>query len=119
MNGLAIKKIASIKESIKNFFAFITGKTISFKEYMDREVGEIFGPDNRHFTIENKKVETPSDLQCTENYNETGAAKRFNEKYHHLVVRWWQKKIKEILSFKSKKNHLLTCQYKKTKKQPR
>lgn len=88
----------SVVESFKNFRAFVTGRTITFQEYIRRECKEIFGDDNRWFSGENIQ-RSPSDIDCQENYLRFGGDKLFREKYRYLVERPWQKKVRERLSY--------------------
>jgi hypothetical protein len=92
------EKIDSIAEFVKNLSAFVTGRTITFQEYIARECREIFGDDNRWYSGENLD-HSPTDMDCQNNYLRYGGDRLFRQKYRYLVERSWQKKVRERLSF--------------------
>jgi len=82
----------------KNLQVFVTGRTITFSDYLKMECGEIFGDDNRWYSGQNLE-HSPTDLDLQNNYLRHEGDKLFRKKYRYLVERRWQKKIREILSF--------------------
>lgn len=87
--------IGTAVEFVKNLWAFATGRTITFKEYLQLEVQEILGDDNRWWTGENLK-RPPTNLDCQNNYLCHEADKLFRKKYRYRVERPWQRKVKEF-----------------------
>lgn len=92
------EKIDDVVEFNKNLLAFFTGRTITFQEYIILECEEIFGDENKWYAGENLK-HPPSNMDCQKNYIDHKADKEFHKKYHYLVERHWQKKIKELFPF--------------------
>jgi len=95
---MKLEKMDSVAEFSKNLWAFVTGRTITFREYITLECREIFGDDNRWYSGENLN-HSPSDIDCQNNYLRYGGDRRFRSKHRHLVERLWQKKVRERLSF--------------------
>lgn len=92
------ESIDSNVEFARNLLAFITGRTITFQEYINMECREIFGDENKWYAGENL-MHPPSNLDCQKNYIDHKADKAFHKKYHYLVERPWQKRAKAYLSF--------------------
>lgn len=85
-----------VVEHCKNLWAFVTGRTITFEEYLRWECNEIFGDDNRWYAGQNLQ-HPPTDLDLQDNYLCHEADKLFRKKHRYLVERRWQKKVKGIL----------------------
>jgi hypothetical protein len=92
------EKIDSLAEFSKNLWAFVTGRTITFRQYITMECREIFGDDNRWYSGENLN-HSPTDIDCQNNYLRYAGDKRFREKHRYLVERPWQKNVREKLLF--------------------
>jgi hypothetical protein len=91
------KMIDDLVEFNKNLWAFLTFRTITFQEYIVWECEEIFGDENKWYAGENLK-HPPSNMDCQRNYIDYKADKAFHKKYHYLVERTWQKKIRCALT---------------------
>lgn len=82
-------------EFVKNLWAFASGRTITFQEYIALECKEIFGDDNKWFSGENI-MRPPTNLDCQKNYINYRADRLFHKKCHYLVERNWQKRLKKF-----------------------
>lgn len=82
----------------KNLWAFVTGRTITFQDYIRMECKEIFGDDNKWYSGENIN-HSPTDMDCQNNYLRYGGDELFRKKHRYLVERPWQKRVREGLSF--------------------
>lgn len=94
-NNLSEIKGTSV-EFVKNLLAFVSGRTITFQEYIHMECNEIFGEENKWYTGENIN-HPPTNIDCHKNYLNYKGDKLFHEKCHYLVERNWQKKIKKLI----------------------
>lgn len=84
-------------EFVKNLLAFITGRTITFQQYIDLECREIFGDENKWYAGENLR-RPPTHMDCQKNYIGYEADRLFHKKCHYLVERKWQKKFKKFFA---------------------